>query len=137
RYGPLALFFVGMLPVASPALLWLPSLVSTTAATVAIVVLVGFSILTQLTEPMGVEISPRGVLLMHGFGGWFARRRIPLADVQRVALHESVNGMQQVRIMTRGLEDRVASRVVMVMEARWLADEIRRALLALGVALED
>jgi hypothetical protein len=137
EFGAVAKFFVLVLPFASPAVLFMPALVSLPVAIVSVVLIVGFAVLTHWSEPMGLEISRDGVVVSHGYRGWFRPQRIPLADVRRVRLKDCVNAFKQVEITTRGLEEYGISRVTTVMEARWIASEVRHALVALGVTLED
>lgn len=132
--GPVAVFFMLVLPGVSPLALLAP--ISSLTAIAASGLLIAFSLLLQFMDPMGFEVSPRALTLRRGFRGWFGRRRIPLADVKGILIDDCVNGLKQVNVRTRDLDEPWVSRIVGVMEARWLAAELRAALTAAGARLD-
>ena len=78
----------------------------------------------------------QALTLRRGFRGWFGCRRIAMADVNRILMNDCVNGLKQVAVRTRDLDEPSVSRIVGVMEARWLAAELRIALIAAGASLD-
>jgi hypothetical protein len=129
HFGSFAIAFTVLLPLISPFLL--PLVLSPGWALFWIVALFGFAIATHLMEPMAIDVTPEAVTLRKGLFGWFGARRLPIPEVRRVVLEDCVNGYKQVKLVTR--DDRLsASRVIGVMEAEWLASELRQALRAVG-----
>ena len=129
HFGSFAIAFTVLLPLLSPFLL--PLVLSLGWALFWIVALFGFAIATHLMEPMAIDVTPEAVTLRKGLCGWFGARRLPIPEVRRVVLEDCVNGYKQVKLVTR--DDRLpASRVIGVMEAEWLASELRQALRAVG-----
>jgi hypothetical protein len=106
-------------------------------AIVVTVLVIAFAVATHLMEPMGVQVGGGQVTLLRGYRGLFPARRIPLSEVVAVRLADCVNHLQQVVLRTRHLEDVSVSQVTTVMEARWIAQEVRRAISEAGGQLRD
>lgn len=141
RFGPVGWFFVVFLPFALPIALiaarqlrWdgEPLEIPWTGAIIVTVVVVAFAATTHIMEPMGVTVGAGQVTLLRGYRGWFPPHRIPVSEVMAVNLKECVNHLQQVVLRTRKSEDVSVSQVTTVMEARWIAQEVRRAIFEAG-----
>jgi hypothetical protein len=128
HFGPMAILFVVLLPLLSPALLLV---LETLWAVVWIVAIVGFALVTHFMEPMAIEVGSEAVTLRRGLSGWFGAVRVPIQDVKRVSLEDCVNGFKQLKLETAS-DSLSASRVIGVMEAEWLQAEVRRAIAAAG-----
>jgi hypothetical protein len=129
QFGPMGFCFVVMLPLLSPLLLLTP--LERVWAVLWIVGLVGFALVTNFMEPMGIDVTPETVTLERGYRGWFGGPRLRVQDARYVRLENCVNNMKQVKLDTRN-ESHSASRVLGVMEAEWLANELRQAIEAAG-----
>ncbi len=137
RFGPIGWFLVVFLPFALPIALiaarqvrWggEPLEIPWTGAIIVTVLVVAFAVVANIMEPMGVKFGAGQVTLLRGYRGWFPSHRIPESDVIAVNLRECVNYLQQVVLQTRTSGEVEVSRVTTVMEARWIAQEVRRAI---------
>jgi len=146
RFGPIARLCVVFLPLAFPIALvsasqirWAgePLDVPWTGTLIVAVLVVAFAAVVHITEPMGVRVGGGQVILLRGYRGWFPSARVPLSDIVGVDLKECVNHLQQVVLQTRTSEEVSVSRVTTVMEARWIAHELRRAIAEGGAALPE
>ena len=146
QFGPVARFCVVFLPLALPIalasasqVLWAgePLDIPWTGTLIITGLIVGFGAMVHFTEPMGVKVGSGQVTLLRGYRGWFPSSRVPLSDVIAVNLQECVNHLQQVVLQTRKADDVSVSRVTTVMEARWIAQELRRAIAEGGASLPE
>jgi hypothetical protein len=129
HYGFFGIAFTVLLPLFSPFLF--PLVMEPGWALFWIVAVFAFALVTHVMEPMGIDVTPEAVILRRGLGGWFGRRRVAIQDVRRVVLDDCVNHLKQVKVETRD-DMHSASRVIGVMEAEWLAGELRQAIAAAG-----
>jgi hypothetical protein len=137
RFGPVARFCVIFLPIALPTALaaaiqfrWAGALLGDPSTGTLIVtgLIVAFAIVAHIMEPMGVRVGGGQVTLRRGYRGWFPATRVALSDVVAVNLKESHHHLQEVVLQTRNSADLSVSRATTAMEARWIAQELRRAI---------